>query len=140
MAAAISYWGLLPVRVFGGNKAGLFTGKGSWFRMTEITFHPWTACSERDYPEAGGLFNETIGKEKYPCNAQTPELPAQMPPWLPPADDIENMPDVIQLYSESVNLIRDYKYHMDTEDGWQMNNEKRINTGVLRNKYSIGAG
>ena len=33
-----------------------------------------------------------------------------------PADDIENMPDVIQLYSESVNLIRDYKRTVWTED------------------------
>ena len=33
-----------------------------------------------------------------------------------PADDIENMPDVIQLYSESVNLIRDYKRTIWTED------------------------
>lgn len=86
---------------------------------TEITF--WHSM-DRGYGETLDKqieeFNDTIGKEKkikvsavfqnYPG---TEALSAAMS-----SDDYENMPDVIQLYSESVSLVRDYDRTVWTED------------------------
>lgn len=64
------------------------------------------------------MFNDTIGKEKgitvtsvFQNWPGTESLVAAMA-----NDDIKNMPDVIQLYSESVNLVQDYKRTVWVED------------------------
>ena len=64
------------------------------------------------------LFNSTIGAEKnihvtpvFQNWPGTDALTAAMS-----ADDVENMPDVIQLYSDSVSLLRDYDRTVWAED------------------------
>lgn len=63
-------------------------------------------------------FNETIGKEKkihvtpvFQNWPGTEALTAAMS-----TDDVENMPDVIQLYGEHVSLVRDYERLVTAED------------------------
>jgi len=64
------------------------------------------------------LFNETVGKEKgirvtgvFQNWPGTDALTAAMS-----TDDIANMPDVIQLYGESVSIVRDYDRTVWAED------------------------
>ncbi len=87
--------------------------------ITEITF--WHSM-DTSYGETleGQInhFNETIGAEKkikvtpvFQSYPGTDALTAAMS-----SDDVANMPDVIQLYSESVSLVRDYERLVWAED------------------------
>lgn len=86
---------------------------------TEVTFwHSMDRTYAEVLDEQIAAFNDTIGKEKkikvtavfqnYPG---TDSLNAAMS-----SDDVDNMPDVIQLYTESVNLVRDYERTVWIED------------------------
>lgn len=87
--------------------------------VTEITF--WNSMDTTYGEILNGqieTFNETIGAEKgihvtsvfqnYPG---TESLTAAMS-----SDDVENMPDVIQLYTESIAVVRDYERTVWAED------------------------
>ena len=87
--------------------------------VTEITF--WNSM-DTSYGQIlqGQLdeFNNTIGKEKgihvtsvFQSYPGTEAFNAAMV-----SDDIENMPDVIQLYTESISLVRDYERTVWAED------------------------
>lgn len=86
---------------------------------TEITFwHSMDGVFSEVTEKQVALFNDTVGKEKnihvtpvFQNWPGTDALSAAMS-----TDDIANMPDVIQLYSESVNLIRDYDRTVWVED------------------------
>lgn len=87
--------------------------------VTEITFwHSMDGVFSEITDKQVALFNDTVGKEKnihvtpvFQNWPGTDALSAAMP-----TDDIANMPDVIQLYSESVNLLRDYNRTVWAED------------------------
>lgn len=99
--------------------AGTSGGAASAEGMTEITFwHSMDSVFSEITEKQVALFNDTIGKEKnihvtpvFQNWPGTDALTAAMS-----TDDIDNMPDVIQLYSESVNLIRDYERTVWVED------------------------
>ena len=102
-----------------GENAPASQEKGSNSGMTEITFwHSMDSVFGEITQKQVDQFNDTIGKEKnihvtpvFQNWPGTDALSAAMP-----TDDIKNMPDVIQLYSESVNLLRDYKRTVWAED------------------------
>lgn len=79
--------------------------------MEELTFwHSMDSIFADITEKQISLFNETIGKEKgihvtgvFQNWPGTDALTAAMS-----TDDIANMPDVIQLYGESVSIVRDY--------------------------------
>ena len=106
-----------PAQKTEGEAAG--NTSGSEGGVTEITFwHSMDSVFGEITEKQVEQFNSTIGKEKnihvtpvFQNWPGTDALTAAMP-----ADDTENMPDVIQLYSESVNLIRDYKRTVWAED------------------------
>ena len=119
-AAAMITMGLTACQgASGGNSGAASQEKEAGSGMTEITFwHSMDSVFGEITQKQVDQFNETIGKEKNihvtPVFQNWPGTDALMAAM--PADDIENMPDVIQLYSESVNLIRDYKRTIWTED------------------------
>ena len=119
-AAAMITMGLTACQgASGGNSGAASQEKEAGSGMTEITFwHSMDSVFGEITQKQVDQFNETIGKEKNihvtPVFQNWPGTDALMAAM--PADDIENMPDVIQLYSESVNLIRDYKRTVWTED------------------------
>lgn len=91
---------------------------------TEITF--WHSM-DRNYGEILDQqiqkFNDTIGKEKnikvssvFQSYPGTDALSAAMS-----SDDYANIPDVIQLYSESISLVRDYDRVVWAEDLFDAN-------------------
>ncbi|MBT9776744.1 extracellular solute-binding protein [Clostridium sp. MCC353] len=104
--------------------------------VTEITF--WHSM-DTSYGEILNAqidkFNETTGKEKkikvvpvfqnYPG---TDALTAAMS-----SDDTANMPDVIQLYSESVSLVRDYERLVWAEDMINKGNSSVAKTDIIPN-------
>lgn len=95
--------------------------------VTEITFwHSMDGVFGDIVKEQIDEFNNTIGKEKgikvtgvFQSWPGTTSLMTAMS-----ADDIKNMPDVIQLYGENVEIIRDYKRTVWAEDF--INNESSI--------------
>ena len=101
-----------------GTSAGA-DGSASADGVTEITFwHSMDGVFSEVTEKQVAQFNDTIGKEKnihvtpvFQNWPGTDALSAAMS-----TDDIANMPDVIQLYSESVNLIRDYDRTVWAED------------------------
>lgn len=112
--------------------------------VTEITF--WHSM-DTSYGEILNTqidkFNETTGKEKsikvvpvfqnYPG---TDALTAAMS-----SDDIANMPDVIQLYSESVSLVRDYERVVWAEDMIDKENSSVAKEDIIpnvRKSFEIG--
>ncbi len=112
--------------------------------MTELTFwHSMDSVYAEVMQAQVDLFNETVGKEKnihvtsvFQNWPGTDALTAAMT-----TDDIANMPDVIQLYSESINLIRDYSRTVWAEDyiggeGFSLSKEDLIPGAVA--EYSIG--
>lgn len=119
-AAAMITMGLTACQgASGGNSGAASQEQEAGSGMTEITFwHSMDSVFGEITQKQVDQFNETIGKEKNihvtPVFQNWPGTDALMAAM--PADDIENMPDVIQLYSESVNLIRDYKRTVWTED------------------------
>lgn len=88
-------------------------------KVTEITFwHSMDTSYGEILNKQIDQFNETTGKEKnlkvvpvFQSYPGTDALTAAMS-----SDDIANMPDVIQLYSESVSLVRDYERLVWVED------------------------
>lgn len=86
---------------------------------TELTFwHSMDSVFGEITEKQVALFNDTIGKEKnihvtpvFQNWPGTDALTAAMS-----TDDTANMPDVIQLYSESVALVRDYERTVWAED------------------------
>lgn len=86
---------------------------------TEITFwHSMDGVFSEITEKQVKLFNDTIGKDKqiqvtgvFQNWPGTDALTAAMS-----TDDIANMPDVIQLYGESVSIIRDYDRTVWAED------------------------
>lgn len=86
---------------------------------TELTFwHSMDGVFGEIVNEQINQFNSTIGKEKdikvtgvFQNWPGTDGLTAAMS-----TDDVKNMPDVIQLYGESVSLVRDYKRTAWVED------------------------
>lgn len=86
---------------------------------TEITYwHSMDGVFGEIVNKQVETFNNTIGKEKaikvtpvFQNWPGTEALTAAMS-----TDDVKNMPDVIQLYGESVSLIRDYKRTVWAED------------------------
>ncbi len=99
-----------------GNAGGSSNDSGEY---TEITF--WNSM-DTSYGEILQSqideFNNTIGEEKkikvtsvFQSYPGTEAFSAAMT-----SDDIENMPDVIQLYSESVSLVRNYDRLVWAED------------------------
>lgn len=95
--------------------------------VTEITFwHSMDGVYGDIVNEQIEEFNNTIGREKgikvtgvFQSWPGTTALMTAMS-----ADDIKNMPDVIQLYGESVEIIRDYERTVWAEDF--INNESSI--------------
>ena len=86
---------------------------------TEITFwHSMDSVYGEVTQAQVDLFNETVGAEKNihvtPVFQNWPGTDALTAAMA--TDDIANMPDVIQLYSESINLIRDYDRTVWAED------------------------
>lgn len=87
--------------------------------VTEITFwHSMDGVFAEIVNEQIDEFNNTIGKEKgikvtgvFQSWPGTTGLTTAMS-----ADDIKNMPDVIQLYGENVDIIRDYERTVWAED------------------------
>ncbi|TGY43565.1 extracellular solute-binding protein [Clostridium sartagoforme] len=87
--------------------------------ITEITFwHSMDGVFGDIVKEQIDEFNNTIGKEKgikvtgvFQSWPGTTSLMTAMS-----ADDIKNMPDVIQLYGENVDMIRDYERTVWAED------------------------
>ena len=106
--------------------------------ITEITFwHSMDGVFGDIVKEQIDEFNNTIGKEKgikvtgvFQSWPGTTSLMTAMS-----ADDIKNMPDVIQLYGENVDMIRDYERTVWAEDF--INNESStIKKEVFNSKYS----
>ena len=87
--------------------------------VTELTFwHSMDGVYGEIVNEQINQFNSTIGEEKgikvtgvFQNWPGTDGLTAAMS-----TDDIKNMPDVIQLYSESVSIVRDYERTVWVED------------------------
>ena len=87
--------------------------------VTELTFwHSMDGVYGEIVNEQISKFNSTIGEEKgvkvtgvFQSWPGTEGLTAAMS-----ADDIKNMPDVIQLYGESVSIVRDYERTVWVED------------------------
>lgn len=87
--------------------------------ITEITFwHSMDGVFGEIVNEQIDEFNNTIGKEKgikvtgvFQSWPGTSSLMTAMT-----TDDIENMPDVIQLYGENVEIVRDYERTVWVED------------------------
>lgn len=87
--------------------------------VTELTFwHSMDGVYGEIVNEQISQFNSTIGEEKgikvtgvFQNWPGTDGLTAAMS-----TDDIKNMPDVIQLYGESVSLVRDYERTVWVED------------------------
>lgn len=95
------------------------TTEGTNSGTTEITFwHSMDGIFGEILNKQVEAFNTTVGKEKnitvtpvFQNWPGTEGLTAAMS-----TDDVKNMPDVIQLYGESVSLIRDYKRTVWAED------------------------
>ena len=126
-----------------GENGAASQDKGADSGMTEVTFwHSMDSVFGEITQKQVDQFNETIGKEKqihvtpvFQNWPGTDALSAAMP-----TDDVENMPDVIQLYSESVNLIRDYKRTVWAEDmltAEGMTKKEDLMPGAVE-EYSIG--
>lgn len=95
------------------------TTEGAGAGATEITYwHSMDGIFGEIVNKQVEAFNTTVGKEKnitvvpvFQNWPGTEGLTAAMS-----TDDVKNMPDVIQLYGESVSLIRDYKRTVWAED------------------------
>ncbi len=97
-------------------------GAGQTEKDSEVTEIAFWHSMDTSYGEILNnqidTFNNTIGKEKHikvvPTFQNYPGTDALTAAMS--SDDIENMPDVIQMYTESVSLIRDYERTVWVED------------------------
>lgn len=102
-----------------GTKNEAEVPEGTGAQMAEVTYwHSMDGVFGEIVNKQVDLFNSTVGAEKnikvvsvFQNWPGTEALTAAMT-----TDDIKNMPDVIQLYGESVSLIRDYNRTVWAED------------------------
>lgn len=142
-AAAMITMGLTACQgASGGNSGAASQEKEAGSGMTEITFwHSMDSVFGEITQKQVDQFNETIGKEKNihvtPVFQNWPGTDALMAAM--PADDIENMPDVIQLYSERKPYSGLQAYRMDRRYAYNRgNNEKEDLMPGAVEEYSIG--
>lgn len=102
-----------------GDAGGASVGKVNEDGTREVVFwHSMDGVYAEITQKQVDQFNETVGKEKkihvtpvFQNWPGTEALTAAMS-----TDDVENMPDVIQLYGEHVSLVRDYDRLVYAED------------------------